>query len=254
MNVFQVLISVISVFVTGSAFSASQNQASKVLTVVTEEWKGYTNKDGTGSYWEMVDEIFKGSKYKIKKIIYPWKRAEETVKKGEADAIIGVYEGEKHLTYPKFYIDRDDIDIIYKVSDQKFSDPKDLEDKRVAWRNGYTKDFMGYLKYPSKIVTYIELKAGLLMLNAGRVDYVIDYDTDIVPALVDAKLDKRDFEIKPIFRGAKIYMAFGGKFAEELKSAFEKGFDRTLKDGTLERIYSSGPWNKDFMPYDFKRQ
>ncbi len=52
--------------------------------------KGYTHRDGTGAYWEVVKAVYEPLGIKVKTIVMPWKRAEVTVVNKRADALLEI--------------------------------------------------------------------------------------------------------------------------------------------------------------------
>lgn len=54
---------------------------------ITEEWPGYTEKDGTGLYWEVLKTVYEPVAIKIEYTLVPWNRAKKTVLV-EADALV----------------------------------------------------------------------------------------------------------------------------------------------------------------------
>ncbi len=63
----------------------------KVIHIVCDEWAGFTNKDGTSVYWEVVKAIYEPTGIRVKTKVMPWKRANYTVLNKKADAIVGDY-------------------------------------------------------------------------------------------------------------------------------------------------------------------
>jgi len=90
--------------------SMGQAQAAEKILVVTEYYEKYTEKDGTGYYYEIISHIFKD--YDVTFKIYPFARSVAMVKSGKADIVLGVYEGDlpdKHLSAKPIEIDRPDL-------------------------------------------------------------------------------------------------------------------------------------------------
>ncbi|MCP3944098.1 MAG: hypothetical protein GY710_21830 [Desulfobacteraceae bacterium] len=80
------------------------------IYVVCDEWKDYTNKDGTGAYWEIVKSVYEPVGIKVKTKVMPWKRVKHIVRHKDADALIGdYYEADaKDYLYPKWHISVED--------------------------------------------------------------------------------------------------------------------------------------------------
>ena len=222
------------------------------ITVVTQEWVGFTNKDGTGGYWEIIDGAL-GSKYKIKKKVVPWKRALNDVKNGKADALAGVYKGYDYLLYPKFHIDLDVVDIVYKKD--KFPNYKNLKDtkgKKVLWSRGYSQEFKSHFDFPVSILEFNTLEQGLKLLERDRGDFLVDYKTDILPEAKKQKLDMSQYRVRVGFKGDLTYLAFSKKSAKakQLIADFDAGLEKLRSSGRLLKIYKKWEWDIEFLPYD----
>ncbi|MFW6241724.1 MAG: hypothetical protein ACOC98_14105, partial [Thermodesulfobacteriota bacterium] len=72
------------------AFSTAWAAAPEAIHIITPEWEGQTNKDGTGLFFEIVRGACEPAGIQVVYRFAPWKRCQETVKKGKADAMLCV--------------------------------------------------------------------------------------------------------------------------------------------------------------------
>lgn len=225
--------------------------AKKELLFVSTHWKEFTNHDGTGGYWEILDKSLANRGYFISKKNMPWKRAMKMAKDGQADGIVGTYKEANGLIYPKYHIDTDSVDVVYKPSRfPNYQNLQDMNGKKIEWRRGYSSDFKGHFKFKFQLSEFNSLESALKKLSIDRSDFVIDYRNDINEAIKKANLDKNNFKIQVAFRGDHVFIAFANsKQAEQLAKDFDAGFKALKDSGELFEIYKNWGWDMTFLPY-----
>ncbi len=56
------------------ATPAQPNEGGKVVTVATDSWLGYTNRDGSGYYFDILKRVFPETEWQLKIDIVPFSR------------------------------------------------------------------------------------------------------------------------------------------------------------------------------------
>ena len=104
-------------------FHFKRNQI-KSINIVAPEWEDYTNADGTGMYWEILQTIYSNQDIKLKPSSVSWNRALKMVTKYQIyNAIIGEYlDSEEPLLFPKYPIDVEYLAVLSKNSEAAFVD------------------------------------------------------------------------------------------------------------------------------------
>ncbi|MCP4671759.1 MAG: transporter substrate-binding domain-containing protein [Desulfobacula sp.] len=219
----------------------------KTIHVVCDEWEGYTNKDGTGAYWEVVKAVYEPLGIKVKTMVMPWKRAEMTVANKMADALLGAYyykykEGKEYL-YPKWHISIEDpVIAVFKkgtIKDWESKGIKSLAGKRVVWIRGYDFDktlLNGIRVKKHEINRHIQ---GLSMVDRGRMDVFLDYKYDTAPVAKKNGIDlDKHFEIKLAKLGDKLFVAFAiTERSEKLIKIFDERITKLANSGKIAKIY-----------------
>lgn len=225
------------------ALTHSPSLFSQPIVVVTEEWEGYTNKNGDGVYWGIVDAVFTKLGVKYKRSLVPWARAEKEIRSGTADVILGAYYSEgQGIVFPKWHLSvEEDLMAVTQQEDASTWQSK-LNNKPVVWIRGY-----GFEKYFKKGTLFQEVnstKQGLKLVSVKRGLAHIDYLSAITPALKEMKKDINSLSTVKFSDGTKIYVGFSktGK-ALHYVSAFDDVMETFVRDGTIERIYKR--WNID---------
>ena len=218
----------------------------KKITAVSSHWINFTNKDGSGGYWEVLEKSLKG-KYTIEKMIVPWKRAVRMFQNQEAQILLGAYSDLPGAVYPKHHIDVDSVDVIFKKAHfQNYSKLKDMRHKSVGWRRGYSRDFKPHFTFPVVIREFDNVESGLRQLAAERIDFILDYRTDIIPVAKKLGLNMNDYQLSVAFSGNKVYACFGGGEAKNIRDTFDLGFTQLLKSGELKTIHKKWNWTSYF--------
>ena len=211
------------------------------ITLVSQVWENFTNKDGTGGYWEMVDKAL-GPKYVTEKKLLPWKRAVKLMESKKVDGIVGIYDEHKYIKPPKFHIDVDIVDTIFKASRfPKYKELADMKGSKVAWRRGYEMEFKSKFTFPMTGVPFNAMEAALKKLQKDRIDFIVDYRTDIEPAAKKLGIDlTKDYRIAVAFQGDKV---FAGFHDPKITKDFELGFKKLIDSGELYKIYKRWGWD-----------
>jgi len=225
-------------FLTVPTFQQAQAETIKEVRFASPAWKGYTHKDGTGAFWDLLRKLYKQAGIKMKFVIAPWTRAKRLTLSGKADAIMAETKGGKEKFYfPKHHIDEDTVSAIY--DSQKFKNvtgQKSLIGKKLIWIRGY--EFEIDLKFKKvKFKETDNLNYGLVMLKKGKVDFLLDYEEDIIPATKEIKMDMKRFKLVVVI-AKNSYPAFRqSERSKKLIKIYDDGMAIMIKSGEVDKIY-----------------
>jgi polar amino acid transport system substrate-binding protein len=235
----------IAIFIVLSGLSAFSAEKAK-LSVLSASWEKYTNKDGSGLYFDILDSTIGKDAYSFK--LVPWKRAQEEFERGKADLLLGEAADMKYCLYPKWPIDADFFSAYYLKS--KVSELPSLSEMakfRLVWVRGYD-----IHKFAPELKSYSEvddLQQGMTMVKMGRADILIDYDQDMKDYLKKNSLDAKEHQVvsTPI-SGGSIYLCVNPKLAgsREFVKSFDEKMDENFKSGALEKIFKKWERLKNF--------
>lgn len=233
--------------VIGAIGQAADREDIKQINVVSDEWINYTNKDGSGAYWEVVKAVFEPLNITVNTRVMPWARAERTVKNQQADALLGSYYQADQLNsfiFPKWHIGIEDpIIALYKVNNGvhlNANNLQSLQNKRIIWVRGYEFDktlFSG-ITINKHVIT--KPKQALIMLNLNRADVLIDYEQEIRLAAKEANINlNTTYKMHVIKKGNKLYLAFSntprGRY---LSKIFDQQMESLASTGAIKEIYA----------------
>ncbi|MCX6118402.1 MAG: hypothetical protein NT027_12725 [Proteobacteria bacterium] len=212
---------------------------SKDLKIVTAPWEGYTEKDGSGLYFELFRKAMGVSK--IDFVLMPWKRAQTQMEAKKFDVILGESTDIKYCSYPKWPIDADFFSIFSSIEKMPvWPDKSDLPRYRFLWVRGYNLSQLA-----SGLTAFQEIndvEEGMRMIAAGRADALIDYDADLREKQIKLKLNPKMFHVaKTNLSGGLIYACF----------AKQEGVhpDAKIFDAGMENLYKTGELRKIFEKY-----
>ncbi len=219
----------------------------KEIQVVSAHWPEYTNEDGTGAYWEIVKAIYEPAGIQVSTRTMPWVRAEWSVINKQSDALLGTYllKGEyaKGLKFPKWHISVEEpIVAVFKkgaINNWKNGGIKLLKNLKVAWIRGYEFDLnlLKGINIHKHVITYPE--QALTMVDLGRMDVFLDYESNIRKSAQKAKIDlEGNLELKLAKSGNKLFVAFADTHKTK---ALIKIYDQRMKElvasGAIKKIY-----------------
>jgi polar amino acid transport system substrate-binding protein len=205
------------------------------IIVATSEWKGYTNKDGTGYYFDLIREIFSDPQYSVKIKHVPFKRSIYMITRGTADIMLGAYPGDVSdvQLYARYPLERDTMTaIVGKDIAKNWKDLNSLKNKKVVAKSGY--EIARFFSVPINYREEYKLPGMLKMLSKGYVDAVIDYKRDINKHRKEAGLGEEYVLIEDVII-TESFACFA-KHREDLKKHFHKKFKALYKSGRVKEL------------------
>lgn len=146
-------------------FALTFKAAAEDIVVATDEWEGYTSKDGQGYYIDLLKAIFPAPEYSLKFEFVPFKRSLLMLKSGKADILLGAYPDDVPAAYlTKYPTNADSISAaLNKELAEKWKGLESLTNKTVVAKNAYA--FDRYFKTPIKYAEKNNLNSMLQMLK-----------------------------------------------------------------------------------------
>jgi uncharacterized protein (TIGR02285 family) len=203
----------------------------KELTIGVPEWKGYTNADGTGVYFDLLRQTFPDDTFNIK--IDSYNRTLANFHKNKLDIIVGVFrEDIKQGVFPLWHLDIEAATTaFYDPTKIQLTHLSDLEDLTVSWLRGYKfNNFIPYVTSPYLVNT---LETGFELVTKNRVNVFIDYPYN-VPTKYQQTL--ASLEVMP---SRHIYVAFQNNTSGlNLANQYDKMMPLLRDSGVLADVYS----------------
>jgi len=219
----------------------------KEIVVATESWHGATNRDGTGLYWDIVEEIYAPLGYKIVKKHTSYSKATEMVQYKNADLWLGSYKDEKKFAqYPKYYFDQDVITALFSTDNiEEWEGQETLEGLKVGWIRGY--DFDKYLSFDVIKEEINERISAFKLLKGSRIDVYLEDKKDLDRGIEKYRFPMEDF-VKKVIMQLKIYPAFAKtKKGQILLKQWDKRMAKLIKTRKFQEIYFNSGYT--LFPY-----
>lgn len=219
----------------------------KEVLIVSESWEDYTNKDGSGLYFDIVRMIYEPMGIKVKIKIYPYKRSSMMVDRKVADMWLGSYiDEEGYALYPKYHFDREILTAMFKKEKYpNFIDQKSLANKDVCWIRGYNLD--EYLNVKVKVHERNDRTTILNALEKDRYDFFLDDKRDMQHAIEKNDFNTSNYNIVevleiPLYPGIR-----NDDRGKELKEIWDKQYENIIKDGSLKKLYMKHDRIKEYL-------
>lgn len=213
------------------------------ITLASEEWNDYTNKDGSGLAWDVLRQVFEPAGITLQTRSEPYTRSVGLAQRGEVDGWVGSYRDEASgVLYPYWHFDSDHI---YALGLATTLTPSlaTLGNYRLAWVRGYKyEEYLPNLHHFNQI----ERRDGILpMLQHARADFYIDSLTEARYVLGQAH-DPSQFRLTPIAE-LPLYIGFADtERGRALMAVYDQRMTALVKSGELKPIFEH--WKQ---PYPF---
>jgi len=215
------------------------------IQLVSEQWAGHTNPDGSGLAWEILRRGFEPAGVRVQFRLMPYTRSIGLVLRGEADAWLGSYrdEVEQGVHYPRWPYDADSI-VALALRETPVPTLDSLGRYRLAWMRGYE-----YQRYLPGIERYHEIqrRVGILrMLELGHADFYLDAATEVADVLREAR-DPARFRTTALTR-LPLYAGFADTArGRALAALFDRRMAELVRGGDLRPIFRR--WQQPY-PFD----
>ncbi len=223
---------------------AAEHQA---IHFVSEAWEGVTNADGTGLCWELFRKIYEPG-IRVEFEIMPYARATKLVQTKEADASVGVYLNEfEDALFSKWHYLQDRVLVIFRKGTLVAWDGEKSLSGNLGWIRGYA--FDQYLRTKPQFFEVDRRESGLKMLEAGRLDFFLDTEEELLATLKQGIINQEDYQIETVLK-LNIYLAFAeNERGRELLKIFDDRMEKLGKSRELFPIYQKWGFESEY-PFD----
>lgn len=225
------------------------------IRVITPQWEGQTNADGTGLFFDIIRAVYEPGGVVLRLSFAPWKRCQDMVSSGRQDAMLCVWKshaGEMGQLIPSIplYIEETAV-VVKKASGLVWKGIHSLDYRRAVWLRGYDYHTAPRMK-EVQLSTWHEVDSheeAWHQLNLDRFDAYIDARIDIDAFLNSGRAEAGLYQTYPLWK-QKAYVAFSHTpSARALLRIYDTRAVSLLDSGELERIYEK--WGVDFDPGDW---
>lgn len=221
-----------------------------IIDVVSEEWPGFSNADGTGLYFDVMRRVYEPSGIKVNYKIQPILRSIASINKGErADVMLaewhikhldgGGHYQKDNILFPKLPILGEYVEAVFKPgSSDQWRDIYNTQSSKIAWLRGYSYDHSLGVKGRS-IVLLTSPEQGLKMLIKGNIDCYVNDRVEINQLMENEAYQNIDWR-KELIMMRKLYPVFHnneqGRYFKEL---YDSRMAQLIASGELFELYEA---------------
>jgi ABC-type amino acid transport substrate-binding protein len=202
------------------------------INVISGHWLGYTNIDGSGVYWDIVDEAFK-EHLTVKKSNSTWARAVRAFELKKVDVLVGTYRNEQlnNVIYSSYHIDYEWPLFAY-MRDQKTLTRFQAKDKTLLACLVTGSSLIEHVSFlSSENIIQTAVAQCELLLTEGKVDVIIEYSYNLSEQI-------RSFPHEMLKESAPIFLAFHDTpKGKALKLFFDKRIKALAIDNKLQLLF-----------------
>jgi len=228
-----------SLLLSGHLLASSSQLAEKPMqvTVATDSWLGYTNRDGTGYYFDILKRVFPEKEWQLQIDIVPFSRVRYLVDHERVDMALGFYSGDTaKALYSGKPVEVDSVDAaITPEMSVIWQGVESLSHKKVQALLAYRYDeFISVPMYYEESSNLLEM---LNRVNRGQVDAVLDYKPVILTMVPKLNQPRQFVIVENVFR-TEIYFVFADNDrGAELKRHFDVELKKLIDSGELDELF-----------------
>jgi len=227
------------------------NSYAEKVVICSAEFPGFTNKDGSGYYWDILRKIFTSESMEFEYASIPFSRCLISLEQGKVDGVAAFFKTAKRMkkfTYAKSRIHFSSYGLFY-LEHTKFNGLDNIKG-RVGKVRGY--DFSTWLPATMSFELLKDPVQGIKMLNAGRIKYYAEDTADFEFTLKRTPRARLSDYNRTIILTKDLFSAFSkSKKGQRLANVFDKGLARLAKSGVIQEISDNYEIKKTVVQ-DFK--
>lgn len=231
--------------------TAEENVSEKLIRIVSPEWKGATDENGEGFYFDFMRLVFEPAGYKIKTNILPYKRAIRSVLTKEADVWLAAYRTEAPAAYfPAWHMGMDRVTVVTQVDlDRPAAHGiEQLGRKNIGWVRGYGYENVILPNQPTNYIEVNNIESGFKMLRKGRLYAYLDAFFDVEAHLSTLPRAERAGYHLEIVAEQKTFPAFQNTSrGRMLAKIWDERIEAMVKDGSLRAFFQQEQYDR--YPY-----
>lgn len=207
------------------------------INVATEYLQGYTNHDGSGFYYDVLNRIFPQPMWQVNVQVLPFSRVRYMLKHERVHMALGFYRGDMaDILYSAKPVEIDSVDAALSPQMAKtWQGINSLENKKVLALLAYR--FNDFIEVPMHYEESSDLLSMLNRVNGGKVDAVLDYKPSML-RLSQQLSQPRQYTIIEAVIKAPVYFVFANNSdGEVIKTHFDKHLAVLISSGELDKMF-----------------
>ena len=211
------------------------------IHLVTKSWPGFTNEDGSGGYFAVVQLVLAPKPGELKLEFSNFNRALVMVEKQQADLVLAVTQDDSsNLLLSAKPLDFDTIVAVYAPSATPGPlQSEHLKQLRLAWDLAY--NYGEALGLTVKGYEVHSVAQGLELVAKGRIDVYLAEQADLIQHAYQAPPE--GFKLRQqVMTQVPVYVGFSrSERGILLKKRWDESFATLHKSGALQQLYQQYP-------------
>jgi polar amino acid transport system substrate-binding protein len=214
-------------------FFSLHSVASQPVVWGTDSWNNFTNVNGTGFYHELINSIYDKAHYDVSVEYLSFARSLRALHEGSID-LTGALPKTDDFYQSARPILSEHIYMVVNGENPPFC--CDTTNKVGAYRSGYKEEvFYAALPHEARGVEVASAEDGLKLLSAGKVDYVVDVQSMLLPLLANPNYGSMSMHSVGYY---DLYWSFARtEKGRELKTQFDVKLEQLRESGELSTLY-----------------
>lgn len=231
-----------ALLILASPFSTAAS-APRSIKVVTD-----VELVATGYYYNLLHSVFDPHQIALDITYMPYSRAIQQLQKGKADVLLGTYPGFFDASwYSKYPVEIDTVDaLISPQLNKQWQGPQSLQGKNIGAAFGYAYDQV--FKLNANYREYRNIDSMLKMLASGRIDAILDYRVNILPAKKRLNFGKQFVLKQSIFTMPIYFVFYPSEHGLHHKTIFETEMAKLITNGELKTMITKYLGHEEFYP------
>lgn len=218
------------------------------VTILTEEFKGLSQKNGEGLYFDILREVYSKYKINLKTSIVPFARGVNYVNYKDDNYILlggfpGVIDG---VYFPQWPYSIDTASVLYKESSTNWNGEDSMKNKKVGMIRNY--NINNFLFTDINLQDVSGRDNAIKMLSRNRIDFFLDLKSETVKIIdeLDINLNTDDLEIADLFSVRQYACFTDNEIGQKLAEIFDNEFPQLIENGKLKKLFDK--WDVKY-PY-----
>ena len=207
------------------------------VKAVSGYWAEYTEQDGSGVYWDIVDTAMH-RRAVVEKEATEWVRAVRLFENGKADMLVGAYKNlPSGYLSSKYHIDYES-EAVSVAKSQDILERFEQGDLNLSVCASETIELVRREASKRAFIYYSEFYKCYELFENDRVDLIVDYPYNLGELM-------EQFPSAPFYPSLPLYVLFhNNEEGKLLKEQFDQGMERAAKKNKLAELFLS---EEDFV-------
>lgn len=206
------------------------------IHLVTPLWDGWTNEDGTGFYFELINLVYEPNHINSQFQVSPFARSIRLVQSKKADAMFSVYKRKDtaDILTSKFPIDAGTVLVMFDKK-REWNGLLSLQDQAVIMPRAYKYD--ENIPYHFVLMEVNNSTQGMKMFLRGRAPFFITHYEEMLQLQDKMTIDIDKYRTEVAFR-KDLYMGFANtEKGKRLRNIFDQEMPHLIASGKIRALY-----------------